>query len=365
MGRDNTRASTISIEQVRDYLRRTSYPDAQIEALRPLGADEKDALKSYGYGRPLRATFTSGGTTHDLVFRTMSPDPFGHNRRSARAENLILAFDTFNDIPRHIRAHDVGAFDDTGMMLSMGEGEVFLVTNYVDGQLYASDLSRVRHEKTASASDVNRARALARYLAELHSVKKDPSVYARAIRDTIGGGEGIFGLCDSYPDDLAIIPLERLNALEISLIRWRWRLRAQPHRAARTHGDFHPFNVLFRTDEDFSVLDCSRGGVGEPADDVTCMSINYLFFALTAHGNFEGALRDLWNVFWETYLEASGDRDVMAWVAPFFTWRTLVLASPTWYPDVADSVRDRLFEFAERLLAGEPFEWQTVDELLR
>jgi aminoglycoside phosphotransferase (APT) family kinase protein len=363
MGRQTTQQTTIGRSQVEGYLRRAGFADARVLALRPLGEDD-DGLKSYGYGRPLRATFTAGGTSRDLVFRTMSPDPFGHNRRSARAETLLLGFDTFNDIPRHIRAVDIGAFDEQGEMLPMGVGEVFLVTDYVEGELYAKDLVRLQRAEVAAPEDRERARALAEYLADLHAARRDPADYARAIRDTIGGGEGIFGLCDSYPDGLPAIPLHRLNDIEMSLIRWRWRLRDYAHRVTRTHGDFHPYNILFRAGADFSVLDCSRGAVGDPADDVTCLSLNYLFFALDGRGRFDGPLRQLWDDFWHTYLERSRDRELCTVVAPFFTWRALVLASPVWYPDVATELRDRLLTFAERLLAGVRFDPHTVDALL-
>ncbi len=363
MGRDEHQAATISPAQLVDYLRRAGHPDAALVDLRLLG-DTSGGLKSYGYGRPLKVTFKSGGREQVLVFRTMSPDPFGHNRRSARAETLMLAFDTFAQIPRHIRAVDLGAFTAEGTMVSIGTGEAFLVTDYVDGELYADDLHRL--QKAEQATDVDRARAaaLAGYLAELHRDRRPAEDYARAIRDTIGGGEGIFGLCDSYQAGLARIPLHRLNDIEMSLIRWRWRLRDYHHRAARTHGDFHPFNILFRAGADFSVLDCSRGGVGDPADDVTCLSLNYLFFALTARGTFTGPLRELWQVFWQTYLTASGDRELVTVVAPFFTWRALVLASPVWYPNVDEEIRDRLLIFVERLLAGARFDPHTIDALL-
>jgi hypothetical protein len=135
-------------------------------------------------------------------------------------------------------------------------------------------------------------------------------------------------------------------------------------RARRTHGDFHPFNLLFRHGTDFSVLDCSRGAAGEPADDVTCLSINYLFFALCARGRFDGALRELWHIFWDTYLTASGDAEVLRWVAPFFTWRALVVASPVWYPHIDDGLRRRLLGFAQRLLDDASFTPATVDVLL-
>ena len=363
MGRDATRATEIDPRQVEQYLRRIGHNDARVTSLTPLGQKAQEGLKSYGYGRPLHVVFESCGTTLDLVIRTMSPDPFGHNRRSARAETLLLGFDTFGDFPRHIRPLDVGAFTQAGEMLPMGRGEVFLVTEY-EGELYAHDLSILQDRDATSPTDRARAEALARYLVEVHSVPATPSDYGRAVRDLVGSGEGIFGLIDSYPEDAAAVPVERLRALEAAAIDWRWRIKDRVTRARRTHGDFHPFNILFKDGIDFSVLDCSRGGAGEPADDVTALSINYLFFARTKRPHFDGPLFELWRVFWETYLITSGDREILEVVPPFFAWRALVLASPVWYPNVDTSFRDQLLRFAERLLGGEPFVPNEVERLL-
>jgi aminoglycoside phosphotransferase (APT) family kinase protein len=364
MGRESTRETLVTPERVQDYLRRTGHPDAEIRALRPLGQSTQADLKSYGYGHPLRATFTAGGNEHDVVIRTMSPDPFGHNRRSARAEALMLAFDTFNDVPRHIRAYDVGAFGEDGSMIPMGPGELFLVTNYVEGHLYANDLHTLQDGSEARSIDVKRAEALARYLAELHAERRDAEEYRRTIRDTVGSGEGIFGLCESYARDSTLAPKERLRKIEDMAVDWRWKLIDKTGRCRRTHGDFHPFNILFRDGDDFSVLDCSRGAAGEPADDLTCLSINYVFFTITRRQAFEGGLRTLWDAFWRTYLETSNDWEVLDVVAPFFAWRALVLASPVWYPNVGDAVRERLFRFAERLLGDEAFRPGAIDALI-
>jgi hypothetical protein len=112
------------------------------------------------------------------------------------------------------------------------------------------------------------------------------------------------------------------------------------------------------------VLDASRGAAGDPADDVSCLSINYAFFALVERGSFSGALRETWNTFWSTYLERTGDREVLQVIAPFFAWRTLVLANPLWYPSVGPDARDRLLAFAELLLAEKSFDPSVVEELL-
>jgi hypothetical protein len=48
------------------------------------------------------------------------------------------------------------------------------------------------------------------------------------------------------------------------------------------------WNVLRRPDDAFTLLDRSRGEWGEPADDVSCMAINYLSFSLQARGELGG-----------------------------------------------------------------------------
>jgi aminoglycoside phosphotransferase (APT) family kinase protein len=364
MGRAVSKTSRVEPEQLEVYLRRAGYPDAHILELVPLGGDTTGGLKAYGYGRPLRVDFETRGERKRLTLRTMSPDPFSHDQRADRAYSMVLSYDTFNVIPKHIEAHDVGAFDEDGALVSIAAGEFFLVTDYVEGKLYAEDLTAVVGEAEPRELDLQRAAALGAYLGDLHRRPTDPQHYRRHIRDTVGTGEGIFGQSDSYPPDDAVAPPARLIAIEQKAIRWRFELRNYARRACITHGDFHPFNLLFRSGTDFSMLDASRGGAGESADDVTCMSINYLFFALNHHGRFTGPLRAMWDAFWNAYLDTSGDHEVFEMVPIYFTWRSLVLASPVWYPGREASVRDRLLTFAERLLDGEAFDPGDVDRLL-
>ena len=358
------RLSLITPEAVAMYLERRGYTDVRALSLEPLGADVDQDLKAHGYGHPIRVSFESMGRRRDLVLRTMRSDAHGHDRRSDRLSALVLCMDTFNAVPKHTRASDVGAFDEAGQLISLPAGEPYLVTEYAPGQLYADDLARLRGANRAPIKDRSRAVLLADYLARLHSTPRPFRAYRRAIRDTIGHGEGIFGIIDTFPN-LDSVPAERLQRIEQAAAAWRWKLRPHENRCRRTHGDFHPFNLLFTDQDDLTVLDCSRGAAGEPADDVTCLGINYMFFALAHSGRFDGALRELWSDFWTTYLERTEDTEVLTLVAPFFTWRALVLASPTWYPDLQESARHILLRFAERLLDGAPFLPDRVEELLK
>jgi hypothetical protein len=75
-------------------------------------------------------------------------------------------------------------------------------------------------------------------------------------------------------------------------------------------------------------------------------------------------MRTLWERFWGIYLRETGDQDLLEVVAPFFAWRSLVLASPAWYPRERVQTRDALLKFGERLLAGARFDPGRVEEVL-
>jgi aminoglycoside phosphotransferase family enzyme len=128
------------------------------------------------------------------------------------------------------------------------------------------------------------------------------------------------------------------------------------------HGDFHPWNILFRTGNDFTVLDRSRGEWGESTDDVTCLTINYLFSSLQRHGRLAGPFATLFGRFWQRYLEQTKDHEMLAVAAPFFAFRALVLANPLWYPNLAEPLRRKLFAFIRRLLDAETFDPHRVNE---
>ncbi|MFO0762585.1 MAG: phosphotransferase [Byssovorax sp.] len=209
-----------------------------------------------------------------------------------------------------------------------------------------------RHRARSCARPDPRARARR---AAPRADRRPARALHRAIRDLVGSGEGIFGIADSYPKD-GPVPFARLEAIEHRSVAYRWKLRGKEARLRTTHGDFHPYNILFREGCDFTLLDASRGCVGDPADDLAALTINYVFGAVVCPEAFTEGIRPLWELFWSTYLEGSGDRDLGEVIAPFFAWRALVVASPVWYPTLRPEARDGLLSFAERLLAEERFD---------
>jgi phosphotransferase family enzyme len=344
-------------------------PGARLTAFHPLGADASGAPsateKAAGYGQPLLLSVAlPGGKQARLVFRTERANEFGHERRADRAANALLAYDTFGSIPGHVAALDVGAVMEGGTLRSLtGAQELYLLTDYVEGTVYAQDLRRLAEGATASPRDERRCEALARYLSWLHRERRSPAQYRRSVRDLLGHGEGIFGICDAYPEDAPAAPPSRLRELERRCLEWRWRLRAYEHRAARLHGDFHPFNIVFRRGGELALLDAARGCAGDPADDVTALAVNYLFFAVDAPGAWERGLRHLWRTFWRTYAAESGDEELGMVAPPYLTWRLLVVCLPKFYPRLSEGGRDRLLGLAERALVSERFDPVMGEEL--
>jgi hypothetical protein len=131
----------------------------------------------------------------------------------------------------------------------------------------------------------------------------------------------------------------------------------------RTHGDFHPFNVLFDAAGEPRLLDTSRGSMGDRADDVTCMALNFPFFALERPHAWGPAFSVLWHRFWDRYANLSGDPGLFDVAAPFLAWRGLVLASPLWYPALADDARGRLLTFVETVLKADRFSPALVETI--
>src|SRR5262249_17601643 len=184
----------------------------------------------------------------------------------------------------------------------------------------------------------------------------------RRIRELVSHSECIMGLIDSYPPEQDVIPWKLLHDIERCCVDWRWRLKNRVHRLRQVHGDFHPWNILFGEGTDFVLLDRSRGEWGDPADDVSCLTMNYLFFSLQRSGRLENNWESLFLRFWDCYLAKSADSEMLDVVAPFFAFRGLVMAHPLWYPKLAKDLRQKLFNFITAVLKEERFNPGAVNE---
>jgi len=340
---------------------------AEIEHIDRIGGEA--GPKEFGYGDVLRVVLR-GGHQHEIVVHTARRGGFGHDTLADRAGEALLPWETFNSLPAHVHALDVGSVDGSGRMHSLGDvRDFFLVTAYAHGEPYFKDLERIGRTAVATSEDVARAERLALHLARIHRDKKDaPELWNRRIRDLVGGHECIAGLLDSYDGHFepGVPSREVRRLIEHWAVDWRHRLMPRSGRLCRVHGDFHPWNVLFDGEglsRRMTLLDRSRGEWGEAADDLAAMSINYVFFSLRSHHDSDGPYATLFRKFFDTWLEEMGDEDALRVIAPYFVWRALVVGSPVWYPKLAGDVRTRLFEIVAHVMQRDRLDLDDLDAL--
>jgi Phosphotransferase enzyme family len=355
------------------YLTSVFAEPVEILGLRPLGGSDAEGRdpKGFGYGVPFEVECVVNGSVRSFVVaRTRAAQGFGHDYPEDRAWQALYGHRAYNTFPAHVRSLDVGFVKESGELASAGDAtEFFQLVEKADGALYWLDLERLL-TGTLRPLDIARARTLGAFLARAHATRRDePTLYERRIRELVGHGECLMGILDSYPHPYALLPSHVCEALEHDAVSWRWRLRDRAHRLACVHGDFHPWNLLFREGADFSVLDRSRGEWGEPADDVSALGINYLFFGLrkaaleTRRGVAEPFVT-LFDAFLQSYDEESNDRELFEVMPPFLAFRALVIGHPRWYPALTVRTRGALFGFARALMAGGPLSADGVLDLL-
>lgn len=361
-------------EKIKAYLEETFGTPVKLISVKELGLEsrskqeEEHEIKGFGYGKPYFVEFERGGEVQEVVISTMKGDGFGHDHFSDRAQILIWQHHAFNTLPKHVKSLDVGYVTKDGRMESASDAEeFFIVCDKVEGKEYVNDLNRLRDGGSLREVDKDRVSALASYLADIHAVKSsDAQLYVRRIRELVGHSECIFGLTDSYPPRSEVIPGEELKEIEKKCIDWRWKLKERTKRLCMVHGDFHPWNVMFREGTDFTVLDRSRGEWGEAADDVSSMTINYLFSGLlkTDGKELDEDFKGLYETFFEVYLDKSSDYELLEVIQPFYAFRGFVVASPVWYPNISMDTRRKLFNFIRNVLEAEEFDYKGVERYL-
>jgi aminoglycoside phosphotransferase (APT) family kinase protein len=318
---------------------------------------DMEALGEGVHGTAYRITFTTPHEEKALIMKTLFPSRFGHDHYADRAQVLLLANANYNQMPKHVKAIDIVADSEFSLTSIRDAREFYIFMEEAGGKSYFKVLDEINQRGHLIDDDKERALTLASFLADIHAYKyqgKDADIlYRRRIRDLIGHGECIMGMADAF-DTSRFSSADELVDYVGQCLPWWGKIRDNCDRLSNVHGDFHPGNIRLN-ERDFTLLDRSRGSWGEPADDVSCLGINYIHYALKNRGQFEGPFAELFRLFWNRYMEATGDEKLHEVVQPFFAFRVLVIANPGFYPADTIQNREKLMAFGRSVLDEKQF----------
>ncbi len=344
--------------KVENYLKECFGPETSLTSIQRLGEG------IHGVAYLLR--FMNSHEEKCLIMKTLFATEFGHDHYSDRAQVLLLANANYNEMPKHIKAIDITG-ETPDRLISLKEArEFYLFMDEAKGDPYFDDLNEILERGRLTEVDQKRAQALAHFLAEIHAIKYSEknakALYRRRIRDLIGHGECIMGIIDSY-DRVEFTTDRELIDYAGKCLSWWGKIRDKRQRLCRVHGDYHPGNIWFQGD-DFILLDRSRGSWGEPASDLSCLAVNYIYYAIKDRGTFEGPFAELLRLFLKTYLEETDDNSFFEVTQPFFAFRVLVLANPKFYPDDTSETKRKLLDFGLAVLETEIFDTERISEYM-
>ena len=370
----------INEKSIKEYIKTLFAGEALNVTIEKLG----EGVQGAGF---LIEVKTREGEKH-YVIKGLFPEGLEHDYPADRAGVFLLDLEDFGKLPKHVKAIDVLSEMRDGSIKSIGGGkEYYLLMERAEGKDYFNDLAAFAGKEKLETPDIEKIQAMASYLAKIHSVKKDSKqLYWRKVRDTIGHGECLMGVFDLYPE--GTISSDEMADIEKKCVDWRMKLKPRFNRLCQVHGDFHPGNIWFKekgqgargkgqgieksltpnselqTPVDFILLDRSRGPWGDAADDVTALTINYIFFSINHFGKLDGPYLEAFNLFYDKYINETGDAELFEVLAPFYAFRGIVVANPVFYPDVTPENRRKIFNFVHGVLDDESFRIEKVNEYI-
>lgn len=194
----------ISIRAISEYLQSLHAKPVRVISVTGHGAQEEgDNLKGYGYGSPLFLEYEVEGELKKAVLETMAPSTYGHDHFSDRAQAILWEHSTFNNLPRHVRSLDCGAFLDTGGIVSTGKArEFFLLTEFAAGKGYFKDLERLRDGRPQPSSTSNALKRFPITLSSFTPGNTTPLAFTPAGSGTSWAtGSASWGLSTITPSD--------------------------------------------------------------------------------------------------------------------------------------------------------------------
>jgi aminoglycoside phosphotransferase (APT) family kinase protein len=318
----------IEKEKLRQYLSKVFSSDIIITGIEKLG----EGFHAEGF---LIKTKNRKGEKKQYVLKTLREQGFGHDYPSDRANVVIRSLLDYNLLPNHIKAMNVGSIQENDSLLSIGKPkDFFIIMEEAKGTDYWKDMDEIRERGRLSENDKSRIKLIANYLAKIHSEKytsdNSESLYKRVIRDFVGHGELTMGVLDTFPKKLDFVTNQKLVEIVKKMVEWWEKIKYRHERLSVVHGDFYQGNIWFDNDK-LVVLDRSRFRYGEPADDTTCLTTNFITYSVFAYGEFKDPFKELLELFFMEYFKKRNDPELFKVSPLFHAFRALVSIHPLFY----------------------------------
>jgi len=239
------------------------------------------------------------------------------------------------------------------------ETEIFQIQEYGgDGTCY---LDLLETDKTkVDEKDKEEIDQIVDYIVEVHKIKHPSidkkrldAVYNDFLRNVIGHPEYMLMLLHEMPKDNLVLPPEKQEEFLGLMIENMHQLKDRNDRLTALHGDFWAANAFF-SDNKLFMIDYSRMPWGDPGFDIGFwIGTNLVKYFSTKNPYF----KETGEYFLERYIEKTQDNEILKTMPYSLGLIAVIYASPRFVPDLEDSVREKMFNHAIKMLKEKTFSW--------
>lgn len=293
----------------------------------------RQGAKHHGMTDSLKILFESPDHKAEAIFLKIPNETvYGETLRADAAHEVCWRLDGYSAIARHARCVCAVRIESDGSLEPehLAGPAWGIVEEEISGQPYHERLQQMSADPDPEQA-TREARLICNHMVSLHGrIDGEASVlYSRAIRDNLMNA--VFRLIDGAPSLWNSFP-ELRERVEHGFLNWRLALSTRHGRLRRIHSDYHPWNVFLLNDR-VNVIGARAPGFGDPADDLACFLVNYVWFSMRRSGALTEPYLAAFIAFRDRYFELTQDQEAAAVFAPFAAKRLLVFLNPVYYPD--------------------------------
>lgn len=270
---------------------------------------------------------------------------------------LLLQHEITKTHPLHIPSNDVVCFGDKIQVVSLdGIEDVFQIVEFAEGDSYVKWILDIQNGFTSDHEKV--VKNITDYMLKTHKIKPkvDPEkikhYYWRHSQDFIGS-EVLMDILDVWPQDKLLSLKDRAFFVE-QLYILREQTRDLYKRCVMIHSDLHPDNIRVHADLSISILDSARTIWGEPADDLTCMLANFLFFGMKFPKS-RAEYQKAYDFMLQRYLAKNGSSELEQAARIYMPIRLLILAHPLFFSDDSPKLKKQVIKLAKEIISNRKF----------